>query len=271
MVSKWLIALLAIAVIVPLVFLAGCSKSDNQSTGQKAPGTEQAVADAVDVYVYGYSLVTMDMTRRQMTNVATPDAGHAPMGQLVRMRTYPPVDYHAVTAPNADTLYTTAWLDVTNEPWIFSVPDMGDRYYLLPMLSGWTDVFQVPGKRTTGGKAQKYAITGPGWSGTLPEGVTEYKSPTGLVWILGRIYCTGTPADYAAVHALQDKFSLVPLSSYGKPYTPVPQPVDASFDMKTGVRDQVDALSVNDYFNYLARLLKTNPPSRGRCVRWSKR
>ncbi len=217
---KWLVTLSAFAITVPLIFLVGCSNSNTQPTGQKAPGAEQAVGDAIDIYVYGYPLVTMDMTRRQMTNVATPDGTHSPMGQLVKLRTYPPVEMHTVTAPNADTLYTTAWIDVTNEPWIFSVPDMGDRYYLLPMLSGWTDVFQVPGKRTTGGKAQKYAITGPNWSGTLPAGVTEYKSPTGLVWILGRIYCTGTPADYAAVHALQDKFSLVPLSSYGKPYTP---------------------------------------------------
>ena len=76
--------------------------------------------------------------------------------------------------------------------------------------------------------------------GQLPEGVTEYKAPTGMVWILGRIYCTGTPADYAAVHAAQDKFSLVPLSSYGKPYTPPAGQVDPNFDMKTAVRDQVD-------------------------------
>ena len=255
---KLLLLFVGIAV---LLAMAACSSSNNTSTSNKAPGTEQAVADAVDVYVYGYPLVTMDMTRRQMTNVAAPDAGHAPMGQLVRRRTYPAVDYHAVTAPNADTLYTTTWIDVSNEPWVLSVPDMGDRYYLLPMLSGWTDVFQVPGKRTTGGKAATYAITGPSWSGTLPAGVTEYKSPTGLVWLLGRIYCTGTPADYAAVHALQDKFSLVPLSSYGKPYTPMPGTVDSSFDMKTAVREQVDALSEDDYFNYLARLMKTNPPA----------
>ena len=248
----------ATAVTLSLVF-SGCKQTSNNQAN--SPGVEKAVADAVDVYVYGYSLVTMDMTRKQMTNVPAPDAGHAPMGQLVRMRTYPAVDYHAVTAPNADTLYTTAWIDVTAEPWVFSVPDMGDRYYLLPMLDGWTNVFQVPGKRTTGGKAQKYAITGPGWSGTLPAGVTEYKSPTGLVWILGRIYCTGTPEDYAKVHALQDKFSLVPLSSYGKTYTPPPNEVDASFDMKKAVRDQVDALSVDDYFNYLAKLMKTNPPA----------
>jgi hypothetical protein len=256
-----LVVVLSLFVVsVLLLTHVGCSSKPSE-VAQKAPGTEQAVADAVDVYIYGYPLVTMDMTRRQMTNVATPDEGHAPMGQLVRMRAYPAVDYHAVTAPNADTLYTTAWIDVSNEPWVLSVPDMGDRYYLLPMLSGWTDVFQVPGKRTTGGKAQTYAITGPGWSGTLPPGVAEYKSPTGLVWVLGRIYCTGTPDDYAKVHALQDKFSLVPLSSYGKPYTPVPETVDNSFDMKTAVRDQVDALSVNDYFNYLARLIRTNPPA----------
>ena len=122
---KLLLLFVGIAV---LLAMAACSSSNNTSTSNKAPGTEQAVADAVDVYVYGYPLVTMDMTRRQMTNVAAPDAGHAPMGQLVRMRTYPAVDYHAVTAPNADTLYTTTWIDVSNEPWVLSVPDMGDRY-----------------------------------------------------------------------------------------------------------------------------------------------
>jgi hypothetical protein len=119
----------------------------------------------------------------------------------------------------------------------------------------------VPGKRTTGTKAQKYAITGPGWKGTLPEGVTEYKSPTGIVWILGRIYCTGTPEDYKAVHALQDKFSVVPLSNYGKPYTPPPGKVDPNIDMKTAVRDQVNKMDAGAYFKLFAELLKTNPPA----------
>jgi hypothetical protein len=240
-----------------LMFVAGCKSTDNAS----APGTEQAIKDAVDVYIYGYPLVTMDMTRKQMTNVAETQGTHAPMGQLVRMRHYPDANFKTVTAPNADTLYTTAWLDVSGEPWIFSVPNMGDRFYLLPMLDGWTNVFQVPGKRTTGGKAQTYAITGPGWSGALPTGVTELKSPTGMVWILGRIYCDGTPADYAKVHAVQDRFSLVPLSSYGKPYKALPGEVDANFDMQNGVRDQVDAFGVDEYFDYLAKLMKTNPPA----------
>ena len=138
------------------------------------------------------------MTQR---HVEKPIGAHAPMGQFVRMREYPNAQYRDVTAPNADTLYTTAWFDVSKEPWIVSIPDMKGRYFLLPMLDGWTDVFQVPGKRTTGTKAQTFAITGPGWSGELPKGVTEYKSPTSLVWLLGRIYSTGTPDDYKEVHA----------------------------------------------------------------------
>lgn len=216
---------------------------------------------ATDAYIYGYPLVTMEMTRRVLTNVATPVGTRAPMGQIIKLRRYPDAKFRDVTAPNADTLYTTAFFDVGKEPWVLSIPDMKDRYFLMPMLDGWTTVFQVPGKRTTSTGPQTYAITGPGWSGTLPAGVKEYKSPTSIVWLLGRIYCTGTPEDYAAVHKLQDEFKLVPLSAYGKPYTPPPGKVDPSIDMKTAVRDQVNRMDAVAYFTLLAQLMKTNPPS----------
>ncbi len=214
-----------------------------------------------DAYIYGYPLVTMEMTRRIQTNVATASGTHAPMGQFIRARTYPDASFRDVTAPNADTLYTVAWVDVGEEPWVLSIPDMKDRYFLVPMLDGWTNVFQVPGKRTTGTKAQTYAITRLGWKGTLPAGVKEYKSPTSIVWILGRIYCTGTPEDYAAVHAAQDEFKLVPLSAYGKPYTQPPGMVDPSIDMKTAVREQVNRMDAVSYFTLLAELMKRNPPA----------
>jgi hypothetical protein len=216
---------------------------------------------ATDAYIYGYPLVTMEMTRRIMTNVAAPQGNRGPMGQVIKARTYPDASFRDVTAPNADTLYTTAWIDVGNEPWVLSIPDMKDRYFLLPMLDAWTNVFQVPGKRTTGTGAQTYAITAPGWKGTLPAGVEEYKSPTNLVWILGRIYCTGTAEDYDAVHAAQDQFKLVPLSSYGKPYTPAQATVNPSVDMKTAVREQVNRMDPTAYFTLLAQLMKTNPPA----------
>ncbi|MBV9431941.1 MAG: DUF1254 domain-containing protein [Hyphomicrobiales bacterium] len=216
---------------------------------------------ATDAYIYGYPLVTMEMTRRVTTNVPHMEGARGPMGQIIRLRQYPDASYRDVTAPNADTLYTVAFFDVGKEPWLLSVPDMKDRYFLLPMLDGWTNVFAVPGKRTTGGGAQTYAITGPGWSGSLPSGVKEINSPTSMVWLLGRIYCTGSPEDYSVVHALQDEFKLVPLSSHGKEYTPAAATVDASVDMKTAVREQVNRMDAVFYFTLLARLMKANPPA----------
>jgi hypothetical protein len=249
--------------VLALVWSAAAWAEKTSASGPStASASEQELANlAMDAYIFGYPLVTMEITRRVSTNVTKPVGTKAPMGQFAKLRTYPPLEDHTVTAPNADTLYTVSWLDVSKEPWVLSIPDMKDRYFLMPMLSGWTDVFQVPGKRTTGTKAQKYAITGPGWTGTLPAGLKEYKSPTGIVWILGRIYCMGTPQDYKAVHALQDKFSVVPLSAYGKPYTAPAGTVDSGIDMKTSVRDQVHALDAAAYFRLLAELLKTNPPA----------
>lgn len=225
-----------------------------------APLSEkEALALGTEAYIYGYPLVTMEMSRRVMTNVAAPEGTRAPMGNLVRLREYPNAKFRDVTAPNADTLYTTAWLDVGAEPWVVSIPDMNDRYFLMPMLDGWTNVFDVPGKRTTGTKAQTWAITGPGWKGTLPAGVTEYKSPTSIVWLLGRIYCTGTPEDYKLVHAIQDKVTVQPLSTWGTTFTPPAGKVDASIDMKKSVRDLVNEMSAEQYFSMLAQLMKANP------------
>ncbi|HQR38089.1 MAG TPA: DUF1254 domain-containing protein [Blastocatellia bacterium] len=253
----------AVAGAVVAMMASGCNTTPQPATNAAATGgSQELVQIATDAYVYGYPLITMEYTRRVSTNLAAPEGDKAPMGQFAKLRQYPDASFNAVTAPNADTLYSTAWLDLTTEPYILSVPDMGDRYFLLPMLDGWTNVFQVPGQRTTGDKPQKYAITGPNWKGgTLPEGVTEYKAPTNMVWILGRTYCSGTPEDYAAVHKLQDEMTLVPLSAYGKPYTPPAGKVDASIDTKTAVRTQVNSLSTEAYFKELATLMKANPPA----------
>jgi hypothetical protein len=118
-----------------------------------------------------------------------------------------------------------------------------------------------PGTRTTGTGAQEYAITGPGWRGALPPGVVQVKAPTALVWIVGRIYCTGTPEDYAAVHVLQDSCKLTPLSAYGTAWTPPRGRVDRALDMRTPVRKQVAALDAADFFTIFAGLLAANPPA----------
>lgn len=221
----------------------------------------EAEAIATEAYIYGYPLITMETTRDITTNVVTPKGTSAPMGQFVHMRSYPDASFTAVTAPNADTLYSVAWVDLSKEPYVLHVPDEKGRYYLMPMLSAWTNVFANPGTRTTGTKAADFVVTGPGWKGTLPPGTTEYKSPTNLIWILGRTYCTGTVEDYKEVHAIQDQYTLTPLSSFGKPYTPPNGVFNPDIDMKTSVRDQVNALKANFFFKKLAISMKDNPPS----------
>jgi hypothetical protein len=223
---------------------------------------KEVLEAAVEAYVYGYPLVSMELTRRAQTNVARPTGDRlAPMGQLARQRALPtPADREA-TAPDADTLSVQAWIDVSAEPWVVSLPDTRGRYLLLSLHSGWTDAFAMPGARTTGTRAQRLAITGPGWKGKLPASVTELKSPTGLVWLRGRIATTGTARDLAEVYALQDQLELAPLSSLGKRRpAPVVRP-DPAVDMKTPTRDQVQALDAMAYFRLLAAALKTNPPA----------
>jgi hypothetical protein len=146
-------------------------------------------------------------TRRVITNVAKVEGTRGPTGQIIKLRAYPDASFRDITAPNADTLYTTAFFDVGDEPWVLSAPDMKGRYFLLPFLDGWTNVFAVPGSRTTGTQAQTFVITGPGWSGAVPEGMTQLKSPTAIVWLLGRIYCIGTPDIAPARRRITPRFT----------------------------------------------------------------
>src|ERR1700761_6413755 len=255
-----------VVVLAALLMITSCGGNDHPAEPVQTsatPGLSQSETTdiATEAYVYAYPLITMEYTRRGLTNVPGAEDTKAPMGQIARMRTYPNASFNTMTAPNADTLYTQAWFDVTKEPWIVSVPDMGDRYYLLPMLDAWTNVFASPGTRNGGGKARTFAITGPGWHGTLPPDVLNYQSPTALVWLLGRIYCSGTPEDYGAVHKLQEGITAVPLSAFGKAYMPTLAPVTASIDMTTPVRQQVNSLGAPEFFKLFARMLKTNPPA----------
>ncbi len=231
------------------------------SSSSKSTNSTTVAEDAIEAYVYGYPLITMEYTRRVMTNVPSSMGKLAPMGQFAHLRNFPSVKDREVTAPNSDTLYSLAWLDLNQEAYVFSIPASGKRYYLMPMLSGWTDVFQAPGSRTTGDGKQTYLLTGPNWKGQVPQGMVEYKSPTAMVWILGRTYSSGTPEDFKKVHTFQNGLKLTPLSALNKKYSPTKGKVDASIDMKTHPRDQVDALSGEQYFTLLAQLLKNNPPT----------
>jgi len=211
--------------------------------------------------IYGYPLVIMEILRSVMTNVPAPEGFHAPLGQFAHVRQYPDASFKGAAIPNRDLLYSFAWLDLSKEPYILSLPDEKGRYYLMEMLDAWTNVFAAPGKRTTGTRAQKFAISGPGWHGTLPRGLKQIKSPTNMVWLIGRTYCTGTPVDYQKVSALQDKYALIPLSAFGKPYTPPRGTVDPKVDMKTSAWEQVNRLDAAAFFKIMADAMQANPPA----------
>lgn len=231
------------------------------SAPAKANDETEAAQIASDAYIFGYPLVTTYLTRQVMTNVARPEGIRAPVNQFANVREYPTAAFTGITAPNADTLYSEGWLDLGPEPIVVSWPDMGSRYYLFPMLDAWTNVIAAPGTRTTGSGAQAYVITGPRYKGPVPTDLPRISSPTDLVWVHGRTYCTGTPEDYKKVHALQDQYRLVPLSAWGKgAFKPPVAKVDPSVDMKTAVRDQVERLGPAEYFALLAKLMATNGP-----------
>ncbi|TPG73912.1 DUF1254 domain-containing protein [Pseudomonas arsenicoxydans] len=245
--------------------LAACgshSPEHNQAASTQIK-TEEARQIAEDAYVYGYSLLTTEITRVQMSNVAKTEGLHAPMGQFLNIKRYPPAEQRAVSAPNADTLYSINWLDLS-EPQVFSHPDMGKRLYLFPFTDLWMTDFHTPGARTTGGKAANYLVTGPGWRGTVPPGMSQIKADTRYVVILGRTYANGSEKDYKAVNALQDQYKVTPLSAWGKPYTYQAPPVNPNpgFSMTDAPQKVILDMGTEGYFNKLAALMcKDAPPA----------
>ena len=220
---------------------------------------QEAFDVGVEAYHYLYSLITMEVTRRIMTNVpAGKMPGFGPMGAFYHMRAFPDANFKAVVRPNFDTLYSSAWVDV-REPVILSVPDTHGRYYLLPMLDMWTDVFAAPGSRTSGNQAGKFALVYEGWQGKLPDGIEKIEAPTPYIWIIGRTQTSG-PADYEAVHQVQDGYLLTPLSRYPNPPAAPEYHPDPAVDMKTPPLNQVNNMSAKDYFTYGAQLMKLHPP-----------
>jgi len=221
---------------------------------------QEAHAIGVDAYLYFYPLITMDVTRRQFTNIESgKELGRGPMNTFQSMPTYPAASDRGVVRYNFDTLYSAAWLDMTKEPVVVSVPDTNGRYYLLPMLDMWTDVFASPGWRTTGTQAGNFLLTPPGWTGNVPAGMTRISAPTPIVWIIGRTKTDGPP-DYDAVHKIQAGYKVTPLSQWGNMPVPPSVKIDASVNMKTPPKVQVDTMPPDKYFAYAAELLKVIPP-----------
>ena len=243
-----------------------------QPAAAAASGTDAKTADfariALDAYIFGYSLITTEVTRVQMTNVTQRKGMQAPMGQFINVRRFPPVDYRGVSAPNADTLYSVAWVDVSL-PQVFSHPDMGKHYFLFPMVNLWMSIFDSPGTRTKGSKAAVYLLTGPDWKGKVPPGMTHIRSSTRYIAILGRTHVNGSEQDFKAVNALQDRLRLESFDTWGSkpqagktsqvskkaaPRAPQLDP-NPGFSMMLAPQDAIAAMTPAAYFTMMTRLM----------------
>lgn len=222
---------------------------------------------AIDAYIYGYPMMSVDVDARQATNVAAPEESRAPVNQIGSRDTFPGPDFKRVVAPNVDTLYSIAHLDLTAEPLVFQWPALGQRYFLFPFLDAWTNVIATPGSRTTGQAPGTLILAGPDWDGSTPAGIDlpadtiSVRSPTNIAWGIARIYTTGTEEDRAAVHAIQEQLRIVPLSAWGTNYTPPAGHVDPKINMDIPTVEQVNSLDAAAYFGRLTDLLASNPPS----------
>jgi hypothetical protein len=220
---------------------------------QQPLSAPEAEAIATLGYIYGYPLILMDVTRSLSTT---------PFNRFAHAAAFPDDKFTDVVSPNVDTLYSQAWLELSKEPIVLAVPEMGGRYYTMPLLDAWTNVFAAPGTRTTGNGKGAFAIVGPGWRGNVPGDVEAIQSPTNLVWLIGRTYAAGK-RDYDAVHAIQRQYTLTPLSKWGKTSAP-PAATDAPAAPKADAAPPVtlvEKLSAEAFFARLARLLKPNPPT----------
>ncbi len=227
------------------------------AVAREAEREKEALDAAVEAYVFGYPLVAAELARRVATNVERPAGRQAPMGQLVHAPAAP-----AELAPRAslDEVAVEAWLDVGAEPWLLSLPDARGRFHVVTIRSAWNETLDSSGGKGGKGRAARVAVTSQAWSGKLPAGVRQVRSPTALVRIEGRALAAGTPADRAEAQGWLERITLLPLGAHPKKYQPPLGRPDASLDQKTPILEQVHALDAVVYFKLLATLLKANPP-----------
>jgi hypothetical protein len=208
-----------------------------------ADASADAYEAAFDAYVWGAPLVAMSRTRARLTCIA-------PVNRLLNVpRLSTPAD-RTVVAPNVDTLYSTAWLDLRSGPVTLDVPAMPDRYYVFQLLDMYTNTFANVGTRTTGRGAGRFAIVGPGWRGPVPAGARVLRSPTPDVWLLGRTLVRG-PDDVPNVVAVQRRYVL------SAPTPPTPPPAPDCTNLKSPQDLLADGVA---FLDELGRVMAADPP-----------
>ena len=259
-------AINSILSVILLTISLGC-------TNRMVPVSDtEALSIAQEGFIYGLPLIYTDLTRL---------TSRIEINKFQHIHRFPDHTFRTVVRPNNDTYYSSAFLDLNDEPVVLSIPDSKERYYVVPLYDAWTNVFASFGKRTTGTQEQEYVITGPGFRGALPKGLREVVSPTNIVWIIGR-YQVNNPEDGKNfITPVQEKLTATSLSVWLK--TPASKvkskkeytiesllAIKALRSSKIGVKEAARQINIEDFFNYLNELLESNPPLPGDSVIVSK-
>ncbi|WP_447749732.1 DUF1254 domain-containing protein [Pseudomonas nicosulfuronedens] len=220
----------------------------------------QQARTTADAYLFGYPLVIMELTKQYQL-----ERGETSVNRLSHRTRFPDYRFNSVVAPNVDTLYSLAHLDLRAEPVVLSIPPTDGHYYMLPILDAWTNVVASPGTRTLGTQARRFLIAGPTWHGALPEGMELIRVPTQMAWMIGRFKSSG-PRDYAEVNAQQRQFDMRPLSQWQQnDAAAAPAPVAMArlprLSRSAPPDQQVASWTQDEFFATLCRLLPDNPPS----------
>ena len=177
-----------------------------------------AYAQGIQAYIWGYPLVRMERVARQYTDVpanSPPTSYRAPLNQIGLARDLATSASKDMPTANNDTLYMSAIVSLS-EPFVLSVPDTHDRYYVVDVFNMWQELEHYIGRRTTGTAAGNFALVPAGWKGELPAGVKRLDVGTNKIWLWGRLRLS-PGEDKDSVLALQKQFRLVPLSQFGVP------------------------------------------------------
>jgi hypothetical protein len=180
-----------------------------------SPGYLAASHLGSEAYVYGVPLLNMEKTYETQTSVSVPDGrGNGPVNHFSHLRALAdPLD-RTVVAPNDDTLYSIAWIDLSDGPMVVHTPK-ADRFHVLPLYDPYEENIANIGSAPSALPDGDYVITPPGWHGHIPAGLHRIRAPYDRLWAIGRIVIFDD-ADARNVNALQDKYSLTPLRDWGR-------------------------------------------------------
>ena len=230
--------------------------------------TQEAKQIAEDAYIFAFSMLENYKTMYVQAVDENLPAFRAHFNQFTHMRKLLGPEFTEVVGPNNDTLYTLAWLDLGTEPVVLSLPDFPkERYYVIQIVDMYTFNVEYIGARATGFKAAKYMFVGPGWDGPTPQGIDGVrKTESRFLLLLGRTAVAGA-ADVPAVNALQDQFTLTPLSA--RLGEPAPEPAPAP-DFPPYDPQKADLIEFISYFNFLMGQMEPGPDERPLLEKWAQ-